>query len=257
MTERIGLLGGTFDPPHVGHMVVAGDVLQALELDRLLLVPAYLPPHKTDRDISPAEIRLEMVRAADILGVPCLVRVADNRPVTIASALDRGATGVVVPHVSCVRAAEEAVRAGVRHIQSADRPEEDFEALDVYLRSLKPVPSPHLVGDALGPAAKRGREVYVKAQCDACHRVPYYTDLRLYDLGLARGQDEARPMDTPTLVEVWRTAPFLHDGRAADLRSLFVEHNERDAHGHTGSLSEAEMQDLLAYLLSEHQRRPA
>ncbi len=53
----------------------------------------------------------EMIRAADTLDVPCLVRVADNRPVIIASALDRGAHGVVVPHVSSVEAAEEAVRA--------------------------------------------------------------------------------------------------------------------------------------------------
>jgi DNA-binding beta-propeller fold protein YncE len=146
--------------------------------------------------------------------------------------------------------AEAAVRAGVRHIQSADRPEEDLEALDVYLRSLRPVPSPHLVDGALGPAAERGRAVFMKARCDACHTVPHYTDLRPYDLGLARGQDVGRPMDTPTLVEIWRTAPYLHDGRAPDLRSLFTEHNERDRHGHTADLSEAELQDLVAYLLS-------
>ncbi|MHC4589218.1 MAG: cell surface protein [Planctomycetota bacterium] len=146
--------------------------------------------------------------------------------------------------------AEVAVRAGVRHIQAAIRPEEDLEALDLYLRSLRPVPSPYLVGNALSPAAERGREVFVKAQCDACHRSPYYTDLRQYDLGMGRGQDEARPMDTPTLVEIWRTAPYLHDGRARDLRSLITEHNEGDRHGHTGNLSEAELQDLLAYLLS-------
>ena len=57
-------------------------------------------------------------------------------------------------------------------------------------------------------------------------------------------------MDTPTLIEVWRTAPYLHDGRAADLRSLLIEHNAQDAHGRTSALSEAELQDLLAYLLS-------
>jgi nicotinate-nucleotide adenylyltransferase len=60
---RLGLFGGTFDPPHIGHLVVAQDVVEALELDRLLFVPARMPPHKTDREISPPGIRLEMVLA--------------------------------------------------------------------------------------------------------------------------------------------------------------------------------------------------
>jgi nicotinate-nucleotide adenylyltransferase len=59
----LGLFGGTFDPPHLGHLIVAQDVVEALGLDRLLFVPAGLPPHKTDRKISPAPLRLEMVRA--------------------------------------------------------------------------------------------------------------------------------------------------------------------------------------------------
>jgi nicotinate-nucleotide adenylyltransferase len=58
----LGLFGGTFDPPHLGHLIVAQDVVEALRLDRLLFVPAGLPPHKTDRKISPAPLRLEMVK---------------------------------------------------------------------------------------------------------------------------------------------------------------------------------------------------
>jgi hypothetical protein len=57
-------------------------------------------------------------------------------------------------------------------------------------------------------------------------------------------------MDTPTLIELWRTAPYLHDGRAADLRSLFLEHNPQDLHGRTSALSESELEDLVEYLLS-------
>jgi len=60
---RLGLFGGTFDPPHLGHLVVAQDAVDALRLDRLLMVPAGVPPHKTDRVISPAPLRLEMVKA--------------------------------------------------------------------------------------------------------------------------------------------------------------------------------------------------
>jgi nicotinate-nucleotide adenylyltransferase len=60
---RLGLFGGTFDPPHLGHLIVAQDVAEALELNQLLFVPAGLPPHKQDRLLTPAPLRLEMVRA--------------------------------------------------------------------------------------------------------------------------------------------------------------------------------------------------
>lgn len=62
---RLGILGGTFDPPHVGHVVAAADVRHALGLDRVLLVVANLPWQKAGiRPITPAEHRLAMVRAA-------------------------------------------------------------------------------------------------------------------------------------------------------------------------------------------------
>ena len=60
---RLGLFGGTFDPPHLGHLVVAQDVVEGLALDRLLFLPAGSPPHKTGKVISPSPLRLEMVRA--------------------------------------------------------------------------------------------------------------------------------------------------------------------------------------------------
>ena len=61
---RIGVFGGTFDPPHLGHLIAAQEILVQLELDRLLLVPAAVPPHKRDRDVTPAPVRLEMLTAA-------------------------------------------------------------------------------------------------------------------------------------------------------------------------------------------------
>ncbi|WCO68908.1 nicotinate-nucleotide adenylyltransferase [Iamia majanohamensis] len=63
--RRIGLLGGTFDPPHIGHLRVAVAVRHALDLDEVLLVPNGDPWQKRDaRDLTPAALRLEMVDAA-------------------------------------------------------------------------------------------------------------------------------------------------------------------------------------------------
>ena len=61
---RIGVFGGTFDPPHTGHLVVASDACQALGLDRVLWIPSAVPPHKVRTVRAPAETRLALVRAA-------------------------------------------------------------------------------------------------------------------------------------------------------------------------------------------------
>ena len=62
---RIGVLGGTFDPPHIGHLLVANDAREALELDRLIFVPAGAQPFKVDTPpVASGQDRLEMVRLA-------------------------------------------------------------------------------------------------------------------------------------------------------------------------------------------------
>ncbi len=62
--RRVGIFGGTFDPPHVGHIVVAAEVVEAVQLDRLLWVPAAVPPHKAGRRITDAGLRRRLVAAA-------------------------------------------------------------------------------------------------------------------------------------------------------------------------------------------------
>lgn len=62
MGARLGVLGGTFDPIHVGHRIVAQDVVEALELDRMLVVPSARPPHR-DAALGP-ERRLRITREA-------------------------------------------------------------------------------------------------------------------------------------------------------------------------------------------------
>lgn len=61
---KIGIFGGTFDPPHIGHLIAAQDACTALALDRFVFVPAAQPPHKRDRGVSAAGVRLEMLKAA-------------------------------------------------------------------------------------------------------------------------------------------------------------------------------------------------
>ena len=63
-SERIGVFGGTFDPPHLGHLIVARDVAEALDLHRVLWVPTGRPAHKDAGDLSPADVRLRMTEAA-------------------------------------------------------------------------------------------------------------------------------------------------------------------------------------------------
>jgi nicotinate-nucleotide adenylyltransferase len=71
--SRIGLFGGTFDPPHVGHLVTAVNVRHALELDTVILMVANIPWQKHgDREITPALDRLAMVEAA-VADVPGLL----------------------------------------------------------------------------------------------------------------------------------------------------------------------------------------
>lgn len=64
MNTRIGVFGGTFDPIHVGHLLLASELHHALELERVLFMPASRPPHKTDQEISDDCHRFAMVRLA-------------------------------------------------------------------------------------------------------------------------------------------------------------------------------------------------
>lgn len=61
---KLGVFGGTFDPPHVGHLLGATDALEQLGLDHLIIVPAAQQPFKTATDSAPAEQRLAMVQLA-------------------------------------------------------------------------------------------------------------------------------------------------------------------------------------------------
>ncbi len=64
MTERIGIMGGTFDPIHIAHLVIAEEARQVYNLDRVIFIPASIPPHKLGRKITGVYERLKMTELA-------------------------------------------------------------------------------------------------------------------------------------------------------------------------------------------------
>lgn len=147
--------------------------------------------------------------------------------------------------------AEKSVRSGFRFIENTVIDEETATAVDVYLAALAPVRSPHLKQGTLSPQQEQGRNLFTTANCISCHKPPLYTNLKRYDLGTTRGMDEGHKVDVPTLIEVWRTAPYLHDGRALTLPDIFSPANNPEGiHGHVEGLTAEQLDALFAYVLT-------
>ena len=81
--KSLGILGGTFDPIHMGHLRMAEHVFQRMELESIVFIPAYVPPHKLGQDFAPAQDRYAMTELA----------VADNPHFTV-SDMELKRTGV-------------------------------------------------------------------------------------------------------------------------------------------------------------------
>ncbi len=149
------------------------------------------------------------------------------------------------------KSAQLAVRKGIRFIQFTRRPEKDSKAIDKYLMSLRPIPSPHLADDgSLTESALRGEFIFNEAKCSYCHTGDYYTDMKSHDVGSGLNEYKNFKFDTPTLREVWRTAPYLYDGRAKTIFDMLRKFNKEDKHGKTNALSDQDLLDLQEYILS-------
>jgi YVTN family beta-propeller protein len=139
---------------------------------------------------------------------------------------------------------------------------QDLDALAVYTNSFDFTLSPHVPAPGkLYPAAERGKALFFSKAvgCAECHSGPYYTDsslrkpFKLHDVGT--GQDDPSEKmgpkyDTPTLLGVYRTAPYLHHGKAKTLRDVLTTCNKGDRHGKTSHLSAAQLDDVVAFLKS-------
>ena len=125
----------------------------------------------------------------------------------------------------------------------------DLDALASYVSSLATFPPSPLrdPGGALTPAAVAGSALFDQLDCQVCHPPPEYTDLTLHDVGtlLRSSGATTTAIDTPTLRGLWKSGPYLHDGREPDLLQVL----NSAAHGGTDVLTPAQRSDLAAFLL--------
>ncbi len=137
---------------------------------------------------------------------------------------------------------EESVAGALIAVISEDK----LEAMDAYLRSLLPVESPYLNKDgSYTQAALAGKQLFEEVGCAVCHPAPLYTDLKKHTspyLG-SDGSWENRDFDTPTLVEIWRSAPYIYDGSVSDISAVIQKFANR-------TLTEKELADLTEFVLS-------
>jgi mono/diheme cytochrome c family protein len=158
------------------------------------------------------------------------------------------------------------LRTTLFHVGTRDQPlgdarraEPDLDALAAYVdlagpRESQPYRNPDGSLTADGVA---GQALFGKLGCDFCHGGAEFTDSArgtLHDVGTITalsGMHAGGPLlgiDTPTLLGVWETAPYLHDGSAATLRDVLTTRNAGDQHGYVSALSSQQIDQLVAYV---------
>jgi len=158
--------------------------------------------------------------------------------------------------------ADDALASGT-HAQALGDPKKglskELDAVAAYLTTLDHVnPSPFRNLDGTMTAdGVAGKELFSKLGCNFCHSGPDYTDSgggRVHDVGTikpksgTRGGGPLLGLDTPSLVGVWETPPYLHDGSAPTLRDVLTTANANDQHGFVSSLSAAQVDQLVSFL---------
>jgi YVTN family beta-propeller protein len=143
----------------------------------------------------------------------------------------------------------------MHHPLAAPNAERSFEldALAAFLDGLQ-MPANDIRATLDPDAISRGEALFTDpvTACASCHPAPYFTDFRVHDVGTADCPDErlGPEIDTPTLRDLARSAPYLHDGSCADLRDVLTAANPDDLHGVTSHLGAQDVDDLAAFLLS-------
>jgi YVTN family beta-propeller protein len=133
--------------------------------------------------------------------------------------------------------------------------------LVAYVRSIPLRPNRwRLPGRELSPAQERGKALFDRARdkfgkpiaesnrCSYCHSGSKGTSQKSFDVGTRKSTDNSGLLDTPQLINVALTAPYLHDGSARTLEEIWTVFNPEDKHGRTNDLTKDELNDLIEYL---------
>lgn len=136
----------------------------------------------------------------------------------------------------------------------------ELDALAAYTNSHDFSWSP-FARQGLSEAARRGKDLFFSTEvgCATCHSGPYFTDQKMHDVGTGRDDPTEKlgpQFDTPTLLGIYRSAPYLHHGLAATLEDVLTTNNPRDQHGMTSQLSRQQVADLVEYLKMLPYERP-
>jgi cytochrome c peroxidase len=138
----------------------------------------------------------------------------------------------------------------------------DLDAIASFIMTGIPYP-PNLENNPTGELTemqKRGKAIFERAEdnkgnvippenrCITCHPPPYYTNRKSADVGTLASSDDSIKLDTPHLNNIYASAPYLHDGRAATLEEIWTKYNPNDKHGVANDLTKIELNELVEYL---------
>jgi len=144
------------------------------------------------------------------------------------------------------------IKAGFKFIKFKEPTQQELDDVAAYIKSMSAEPNPYSTKEGEMTAdAVAGKAIFEssEAKCSYCHSGPLYTNLKSYDVGTKDILDVDGMYYTPTLLEMWKTAPYLHDGSAATIREVMTTKNAGDKHGKTSHLSSKQIDQLEAYIL--------
>jgi hypothetical protein len=139
-------------------------------------------------------------------------------------------------------------------------PPDELKDLTTFLKSQPPPRWERKRNKPLTPAQQRGKQIFFaevtstgkiiprERRCQTCHRPPLFTNRLLASVGTKGPHDSTEMFDTPHLLGIAQSAPYLHDGRAKTLEELWTTYQTNDLHGVSSYMSKQQLNDLVEYL---------
>jgi cytochrome c peroxidase len=138
---------------------------------------------------------------------------------------------------------------------------EQLDDLHYYLCSIPRPPNRYRkLGVDLSEPQRRGKGIFERTRkndgstiaaekrCTFCHPPPLYTDGRIHDVGTKFAYDKVGKFDAPHLLNIYDSAPYLHNGIAWTLEEIWTKYNPYDEHGVTNDMTKDQLNDLIEYL---------